>query len=172
MSLKFRDRDFEKQPLTRQCTQIFFDPDNEDEKPFHALQAPNHGGALDTVNIVRKTIETGMEHHVVDGRARYIDATQITDFRQAMTIKANADQMFDNLRANLDPDQLKKFDKEFGSQREFLDFALNEDNADKLREMGLIAPLKKPDHLKSDPEGVKTPEDKQDKPERVVLPSV
>lgn len=134
MSMKFAGRDFDKEPLTRACTQIFFDPDNEDEAPFRAQQHHNIGGKLDTTSIVANYYKTGVITHTRDAAARYIDATVFTDFADAMMTKLKADEAFDNL-----PDHVKK---EFNSQQEFVEFALNPNNLDKLREWGLASPLK------------------------------
>lgn len=129
----FKNRDFKKYPLERADTQITF-PDNDDEAAFRAQQHHNKDKCMDTTSIIARYFSTGVLTHTRDGTARYIDATAHTDFREAMTIKAKADQAFNNL-----PDEVKK---EFDSQEEFVQFVSNEANIEQLREWGLAAPLK------------------------------
>lgn len=164
---KFSDRDFDLNPLTRQETQVTFDYEHPDEVDFHAQQSPNAGGALDSAKIVQKALETNMLHHTVNASARYIDASQITDFRQAMSDVARADETFNLMRDSLTPEQLKKFDKEFSTKREFLEFIATADNADKLREMGLIKALKvvADDTKTANPEGSPAPKGAQETPQ-------
>jgi hypothetical protein len=140
MSMKFANRDFQKKPLTRKCTQIFFDPNCEEEAPFRAQQHHNQGGRLDTTAIVSKAFQSGVITHTRDATARYIDATAIHDFRLAMNTKVYADAAFNQIH----PDIRKQFD----SQEAFVAFCLDEKNLDQLREWGLAAPLKTPEAIK------------------------
>lgn len=136
MSMKYADRDFKKNPLTRKDTQIRFDdPETvEAEAPFRAQQHHNQGKRLDTANIIAKYFENGIITHTREASARYIDATQVTSFQEAMNIKLRADEAWNGLSPELR--------KQFDTRQEFVEFCLNEKNADKLREMGLIKRLK------------------------------
>lgn len=126
----FQTRDFKKNPLKREDTQIRF------EDPSLTQQHHNDGGKLDTAKIMARYYEHGIITHTRDQSCRYMDATLITDFREAMTVKARADQAFAQL-----PDAIRKkmFDND---QKAFVAYCLDEANIDQLREWGLAAPLK------------------------------
>ena len=153
----FQNRDFKKNPLKRADTQIKFNPDDETEAPFRAQQHHNKDGRLDTTAIVAKAFAGGVIANTRDGSARYIDATAVSDFREAMTIKAKADQAY-----NLLPDEVKK---EFETQQDFVKYCLDASNIEQLREWGLAPALKTTEPVKPqeviivNPEG-KKPEEK------------
>lgn len=138
MSMKFAGRDFKKNPLTREDTQVRFD-DPEDKSLTQ--QHHNDGGKLDTTKIMARFFENGIITHTRDVSARYMDATLITDFREAMTTKARADQSWEALDHKIK----KEFDYD---QKAFVEYCLNEANIDTLREWGLAAPIKTTEPLK------------------------
>lgn len=134
MSMKFRDRDFKKNPLTRADTQVYFNPDCPEEAPYKAQQHYNAGNKLDSAKIMSVVLGGGVITHSRNDTARYIDATVFNDFRENMSVKAKADEAF-----NAIPEDVRK---NFGSQQEFVQYCLDEKNVDQLREWGLAAPLK------------------------------
>lgn len=135
MSMKFSGRDFEKNPLTRKDTQWYpGDPESPDEAPFRAQQSHNEGGRLDTTALVAQAFAGRVITHTRDATARFIDSTAFTDFTTAMNVKVRADEAFNNLPAEVR--------KQFATQKEFVEFVLDEKNLDKLREWGLVEPLK------------------------------
>lgn len=133
MSMKFSGRDFKKNPLTRADTQIYFDPDNQDEAPYRAQQHHNADRKLDSAAIMSRFFTNGVITHTRDGSARYIDATHHNDFREAMSVQAKADQAF-----NAIPEDIRG---RFATKEEFVSFAIDPSNLEKLREWGL-APYK------------------------------
>lgn len=140
MSMKpeFQNRDFKKNPLTRQDTQIPSGALIEEEAPFRAQQSHNDGKRLDTAKILAKYAQTGVITHTRDHSARYLDATHLTDFREIMSSKAKADEVWLQL-----PDDLrtKKFHND---PKEFVEFCLNTENLEELRTLGLAQAAKAP----------------------------
>jgi len=133
MSMKFAGRDFKKNPLTRADTQIYFDPDNQDEAPYRAQQHHNADRKLDSAAIMSRFFTNGVITHTRTDSSRYIDATHVNDFREAMTIQAKADQAFNSI-----PEGIRG---QFATKEDFVSFAIDPSNLDKLREWGL-APFK------------------------------
>lgn len=89
-----------------------------------------HKAAVDKNNIMAKYRKTGLLDHVNTMQGRYMDATSATDFQDAMTKVAYAQQSFDQL-----PSEIRKtFDNDAAL---FLDFVQTPDNAQALVEMGL-----------------------------------
>jgi len=158
--MKFAGRDFKKNPLKREDTQIRFDDPEvrEDEAPFRAQQCHNEGKCLDTTSIVSKFLRDGIITHTRDASARYVDASHFIDFQDAMTVKARADQAYEMLPAEIR--------KQFDSQKDFVKFALDEKNLDKLREWGLATPLKTPETIQApaSPAPVQEPKETPTKP--------
>lgn len=138
MSMKYANRDFKKNPLTRQDTQIPSGALLEEEAPFRAQQHHNDGARLDSTKIIAKYHETGVITHTREHSARYLDATALTDFREIMSAKAKADQVWQQL-----PDDLrtKKFHND---PKEFVEFCLNTENLEELRALGLAEAAKQP----------------------------
>lgn len=138
MSLQRRsdDRDYQKKPLTRKDTQLHFDAEGADKSLTQ--QHHNQGNCLDTTAIISKFFQTGIITHAVDSGHRYIDAVHYQDFAEAMNSKVRADRAFEAL----DPEF--KLENKIESQEDFIKFALDEKNLDKMRAAGLANPIKGP----------------------------
>nr|DAV45131.1 MAG TPA: Scaffold protein [Microviridae sp.] len=139
MSMKFANRDFEKNPLTRSDTQIQFDPELDKSM---TQQHHNIGDKLSTQKIVASAFAGQIITHTRDQTARFIDASAVQDFQQLMQTKFNADQAFAAI-----PDEIR-LDLFNNNPADFVDFCLDPKNIDKLRELGLSPALKTTETLK------------------------
>jgi len=133
----FQNRDFKKNPLKREDTLYRNNPDEE----ILVQQNLNEGGRLDTTAIVARAFQTGTLTHTRDHTARYLDATAHTDFAKSLNTKIRADQLWAEL-----PDELRHHFRD--DQRSFVEFCLDPNNIEQLREMGLVQALKTPETLK------------------------
>lgn len=120
-----------KLSLKERPTALEFCPEKDKSLVQQHLNADNK---LDSAKIVSRFFKDGVFTHTVDGSSRYMDATALTDFRECMTIKANADAAFNSLSPHIRD--------LFRNQRDFAAFCLDEANIDDLREWGLAKPLK------------------------------
>lgn len=97
------------------------------------------------INVIMKQYEkTGVISHVASREPLYLDLTDMPDFRSAMDMMASAEKAFMSLPANVRRD----FDND---ARNFVDFAQDRANLDKMREYGLAPPAEKPEPPKAAP---------------------
>lgn len=86
------------------------------------------------INVIMAQYEkTGVISHVVAREPTYLDLTDIPDFRTAMDMMSEAEKAFMSLPAKV----RKDFDND---ARNFVDFAVDPANLDKMREYGLAPP--------------------------------
>jgi phage internal scaffolding protein len=91
----------------------------------------------DINNILAKYRKTGMIDHIRENNGQYVDVPESFDYHGAMNIVAKASSMFEELPSDL----RKKFDNDAGA---FLDFVNNPENADAMRDLGLMKPAEQP----------------------------
>lgn len=106
------------------------------------------------INVIMSRYEkTGVISHVSQREPLYLDLTGIPDFRTAMDMMNDAEKAFLSLPAQV----RKDFDND---ARNFVDFASDPANLDKMREYGLAppAPQEPPQAAPVKAEGAKVPE--------------
>lgn len=86
--------------------------------------------------IVAKFQKTGLIEHQRQHEGQYGEFAEI-DYHEAMNIVTTAQEMFLTVPSSI----RKQFNNDPGA---FIDFALNEDNREKLVEMGLVEPTRPP----------------------------
>lgn len=97
--------------------------------------------STDVNKILAKFRRTGVVDHANQYQGQYGDFSDVTDYHTAMTIVAEADEMFMGL-----PSQVRKlFSNDPG---EFLEFAENPENRHKMIELGLISGSGEPAEVK------------------------
>lgn len=90
------------------------------------------------INVIMAQYEkTGVVSHMSPREPMYVDLTGVPDFRNAMDMMLDAEKAFMSLPAKV----RKEFDND---ARNFVDFASNPDNLDKMREWGLAPPAPPP----------------------------
>lgn len=86
------------------------------------------------INVIMAQYEkTGVINHQAPREPFYFDVTEVPDFRSAMDFMIDADKAFMSLPAKV----RKEFDND---ARNFVDFAIDPANLDKMREFGLAPP--------------------------------
>lgn len=86
------------------------------------------------INVIMAQYErTGVISHVSKREPLFLDMTGVPDFRTAMDMMVEAEKAFMSLPAKV----RKDFDND---ARNFVDFAVNPENLDKMREYGLAPP--------------------------------
>lgn len=86
------------------------------------------------INVIMAQYErTGVISHVSKREPLFLDMTGVPDFRTAMDMMVDAERAFMSLPAKV----RKDFDND---ARNFVDFAVNPENLDKMREYGLAPP--------------------------------
>ena len=89
-----------------------------------------HKDSCDMHVILKKFEKTGILEHVSKHAGTYNDYINAPDFREAMTLLAEAEQMFETVPA--------KIRKKFGNDpAEYLEFMQNPENYEAIKEMGL-----------------------------------
>ncbi len=103
--------------------------------------------------IMERYTKTGIIDHVATYGATYADMPSLGDFHAAMNLVTEAQQMFDDLPAQVRSDFKN-------DPAEFLDFVTNPENEDAMIEMGLAAPRPSVDSVPPpvDPIPPETPE--------------
>lgn len=133
MSMYREKRDYQKKPLLREETQIFFCPEKDKSC---TQQHFNEDRRLDSAAIVANYLKTGIITHARDEGARYIDCVHYQDFAESMNKTVRANELFESL----DPEFLQE--NKITTPEEFVEFALDEKNLDIMRAAGLATPVK------------------------------
>lgn len=103
------------------------------------------------INVIMAQYEkTGVISHVVSREPLYLDLGDMPDFRTAMDMMAEAEKAFMSLPAKV----RREFDND---AREFVEFAQDPANLDKMREYGLAPPAEEPEPPKAAPAPVEPP---------------
>lgn len=84
---------------------------------------------------MKKYEETGVYTHVNRFMEQYSDVSDIADYKTSLERLHAAEEMFLSIPARL----REKFDNDPGN---FIEYSLNPDNLDELRELGLAEPAK------------------------------
>jgi len=94
--------------------------------------------------IMARYVKTGLIDHVSKYGPRYADMPNMSDFHEAMTLVTEAQQMFEEL-----PAEIRSNFK--NDPADFLDFVTNPENEEAMIEMGLADAQNEPDAPALDP---------------------
>lgn len=96
-----------------------------------SMTQQNFKDECDINNILRKHKKTGLIDHVSQFNGDYADLSEPVDYQTALNIVIEAGEAFSTLPAGI----RKMFNN---SPQEFLEFADDENNAEKMQELGLL----------------------------------
>lgn len=113
-----------------------FDID-EEGNPNSSLTRQSEKDQTDLNKIIKKAKAGEIITHVNEATAQYFDNTEVNEFQVSMNIVANGTQAFEQLPSDI----RKKFHNDAG---EFLEFACDPDNAEKMIKLGLATKPKGP----------------------------
>ena len=104
----------------------------------------------DINNILARYVKTGLLTPVVKRPPMFMDVSNVGDYRTAVENVQQAQELF----ANLDSGTRARFNND---PAEFLDFAVDNDNRDELRELGLLPKADTPVEEEGAPDPPETP---------------
>jgi phage internal scaffolding protein len=111
------------------------------EPKGESLTQQHFAHEADVRNIIKQYDKTGLIANVQKGVAQYGDYSEVNEYREALDLVNDANDMFAELPAEL----REMFQNNAGT---FLEFATNPENNDKMIELGLkeapIVPLEEP----------------------------
>lgn len=135
MSMKYADRDFKKNPLTRKDVQTHFIDENGERLQTSTKQSDRD--KCDVNAIIARAKKGHVITHVRDTPGRYQDVTSVGDFRESMNKVVAAQAAFEALPAAL----RKRFHND---PEEFLGFVADNGNYDEAVKLGLVEPKEEP----------------------------